>query len=128
MAISLIIAITVVFDFSEKIDGFMGKYGKIPTLGEVIFDYYFNFIPYFVNLFSPLFVFISVIYFTSRMAYRLEIISIITTGWSYTRLLWPFILASTVVAAMSYGLTNVVIPKANEGRLNLKIPTLEREG
>lgn len=120
VAISLIIAITVVFDFSEKIDGFMGKYGKIPTLEEVIFDYYFNFIPYFVNLFSPLFVFISVIYFTSRMAYRLEIISIITTGWSYTRLLWPFILASTVVAAMSYGLTNLVIPKANEGRLEFE--------
>jgi lipopolysaccharide export system permease protein len=117
VAISLIIGITIVFDISERLDGFIGKYGQAPTLKEIIVDYYFNFIPFFVNLFSPLFVFISAIYFTSRMAYRLEIISIITSGWSYRRLVLPYATAALMIGFTSYSLSNWVIPRANEGRL-----------
>ncbi len=120
VAIFLILSITVVFDFSEKLDGFMGKYGAIPSSKEILFDYYLNFIPYFGNLFSPLFVFISVIYFTSRMAYRLEIIAILNAGWSFWRLLLPFMAGATVIAAMSYGLTNWIIPQANRQRLQFE--------
>lgn len=120
VAILLIISITVVFDFSEKLDGFMGKSGVTPTTSQIIFDYYGNFIPYFANLFSPLFVFISVIFFTSRMASRLEIVSILSTGISYWRLLRPFLLAATLIAIGSFSLTNYVIPHANHTRIQFE--------
>ena len=120
VAILLILSITVVFDFSEKLDGFMGKYGATPSASEITWKYYANFIPYFGNLFSPLFIFISVIYFTSRMAYRMEIVAILNSGWSYWRLLFPFILAATLVASLSYALTNFVIPQANRERLEFE--------
>ena len=64
-AIALIIIVVVVFDISEKIDDFIEK--KAP-IQEIIFNYYMNFVPYFVNLFSPLFTFVAVIFFTSKMA------------------------------------------------------------
>ena len=63
-AMALIIVIVIVFDFSEKIDDFIEKQAP---LKEIIFSYYLNFIPYFINLFSPLFTFIAVIFFTSRL-------------------------------------------------------------
>ena len=74
-AIALILSIAVVFDMSENLDEFLSK--EIPVK-EIVFDYYFNFIPYFANLFSPLFTFIAVIYFTSKMAYNTEIIAILS--------------------------------------------------
>jgi len=65
IALLLIIGIVIIFDISEKISDFVEKHA---SLKEIVFDYYINFIPYFMNMFSPLFVFISVIFFTSRMA------------------------------------------------------------
>ena len=65
IALLLIIGIVIIFDISEKVDDFVEK--KAP-LHAIIFDYYVNFVPYFMNMFSPLFVFITVIFFTSRMA------------------------------------------------------------
>ena len=72
-AILLIVGIAVIFDISEKIDDFMEKGAP---LSAIIFKYYINFIPYFANLFSSLFTFIAVIFFTSKMAYNTEIIVI----------------------------------------------------
>ena len=63
-SIALIIIIVIIFDISEKIDDFLEKNAP---LSEIIFTYYLNFVPYFVNLFSPLFTFIAVIYFTSKV-------------------------------------------------------------
>src|SRR3989304_2865133 len=80
--IALIVAIAVVFDFSEKVDDFLENNAPFK---KIIFDYYLNFIPYFAVLFSPLFTFISVIYFTSRMAYNTEIIAILSSGVSFHR-------------------------------------------
>ena len=60
IALLLIIGIVIIFDISEKIDNFVAK--EAP-LKEIVFDYYMNFIPYFINMFSPLFVFITVIFF-----------------------------------------------------------------
>ena len=71
-AIALIISIAVVFDFNEKQDKFMSH--NAPW-SAIVFDYYMNFIPYFANLFSPLFVFIAVIFFTSKLAENSEIIA-----------------------------------------------------
>ena len=85
--LSLILIIVIVFDISEKIDDFLRSE---VSLNQIIFQYYLNFIPYFANLFSPLFIFISVIYFTSKMASNSEIIAILNSGMSFTRLIRPF--------------------------------------
>jgi len=120
VAILLIILLTIAFDISEKLDGFIGKGGLKPTMNEIMMDYYINFIPYFVTLFSPLFVFISVIFFTSRMATRMELISILDTGTSFTRMLMPFMFSAVVIASMSWSLTNFVLPRSNEVRIGFE--------
>ncbi|MGQ9619430.1 MAG: LptF/LptG family permease [Bacteroidales bacterium] len=113
----MIIVIAVVFDFAEKIDDFMEKNAPVK---EIIFDYYLNFIPYFATLFSPLFVFISVIFFTSRMAVYTEITAILTGGMSFKRMMWPYFLASLVIAIFTFLLTNFVIPQANLVRIDFE--------
>ncbi len=114
-AIALILAISIVFDFAEKVDDFMSE--KAP-LHAIVFDYYLNFIPYFGNLFSYLFVFIAVLFFTSKMATRCEIIAILSSGISFRRLLYPYFLASFFLFALSIFLSNVVIPPANRIRID----------
>lgn len=116
-SIALIISIATVFDISENLDDFLSK--DIPSR-DIIFDYYLNFIPYFSNLFSPMFTFIAVIYFTSKMAYDSEIIAILSSGVSYNRLMRPYIVSATVIALLSFILGNYVIPEANEGRVNFR--------
>lgn len=113
-AISLIISIAVVFDISEKIDDFIE--GQAP-FSAIVLEYYLNFIPYFANLFSPLFTFIAVIFFTSKMAYNSEIIAILSSGVSFKRLLIPYFLSSFVIASISFFLNHYVIPVANKKRL-----------
>lgn len=112
--IGLIVVVTIVFDISEKLDDFLEKHAP---LKEIILDYYLNFIPYFVNLFSPLFLFISVIFFTAQMANRTEIIAIMNAGVSFRRLLRPYIIASSILAAISFALGGYVIPHAKENQL-----------
>lgn len=114
LAISLILAIAVVFDISEKIDDFIENGA---SLKKIVFEYYLNFIPYFAVLFSSLFTFISVIYFTSRMAYNTEIIAILNSGMSFRRLLRPYLISAIVIAAISFFLNDQVIPKANKVKL-----------
>jgi len=87
----LIISIVIVFDLSEKIQDFIEK--KAP-IHAIIFDYYLNFIPYFANLFSPLFIFIAVIYFTSKMASNSEIVAILSSGISFKRFLRPYLISA----------------------------------
>lgn len=120
VALTLIIAISIVFDVSEKIDDFMGKHGKIPTTKEILVDYYLNFIPYFAGLFAPLFVFISVIYFTSRMAYRSEIIAILASGVSYQRFVTPFIGTALFVSFVMAFMVNFVIPVSNMNKVKFE--------
>jgi len=113
----LIITIAVVFDFAEKIDNFMEKAAPWKA---VVFDYYLNFIPYFTTLFAPLFVFISVIFFTSRMAVNMEIIAILNCGMSFRRMMWPYFLSAVVIAGITFYLTNFVIPHANLVRFDFE--------
>ena len=115
--ISLIIAISIVFDISEKIDDFINK--KAP-FKAIVFDYYLNFIPYFINLFSPLFIFISVIFFTAKMASQTEIVAILGSGISFRRLLRPYFIAATLLASLSFYLNGWVIPHSNEKRLTFE--------
>lgn len=116
-AILLIISISVVFDMAEKIDDFLEN--KAP-LQAIVFDYYANFIPYFANLFTPLFVFIAVIFFTSKMAYQTEIIAILSSGVSFRRLLLPYLLGAAIIGTFSFILGAYVIPPANKVRLDFE--------
>jgi len=113
----LIMTIAVVFDLAEKIDNFMEK--QAPWRA-VVFDYYFNFIPYFATLFAPLFVFISVIFFTSRMAVNTEIIAILNSGMSFRRMMWPYFLTSLGIAVFIFYLTNFVIPQSALERMDFE--------
>jgi len=113
----LILTIAVVFDFAEKIDNFMEKQAPVRA---IIFDYYMNFIPYFATLFAPLFVFISVIFFTSKMAINTEIIAILNCGMSFKRMMWPYFLSALVIAIFAFVLTNFVIPKSNLIRMHFE--------
>jgi lipopolysaccharide export system permease protein len=117
LAIVLIISISIIFDISENIDDFISK--KAP-LRAIAFDYYLNFIPYFANLFSALFTFIAVIFFTSKMAYNSEIIAIQASGISYNRFMRPYMIASGIIAVMSWILGNFVIPVSTEARVNFR--------
>ena len=116
-AIALIISIAVVFDVNENIDKFINN--KAP-MEAIIFDYYLNFIPYFSNLFSPLFVFIAVIFFTSKLAENSEIIAMMSTGMSFKRLLRPYMISAAFIAILTYGLGAYVIPKGNVKRVNFE--------
>ncbi len=113
-AIALIISISVVFDMVEKIDDFLETGAPVKA---IVFDYYLNFIPYFANLFTPLFVFIAVIFFTSKMAYQTEIIAILSSGVSFKRMMYPYFLGAAIIAVFSYLLGGFVIPPANKTRI-----------
>lgn len=110
LAMALIIVIVITFDVSEKLDDFLG--GHAP-LKEIVFSYYLNFIPGFVNLYSPLFIFISVIFFTSKMAGHTEIIAILGSGISYKRMLRPYMIGATLVALIVLAFGNFLIPINN---------------
>lgn len=111
-SIILIMAIVVMFDVNEKLDAFL----KAP-FRETIFDYFFSFLPYFANQFSPLFVFIAVIFFTSKMAGNSEIIAILSSGVSFRRLLVPYMIGATIIASLTFWLSNYAIPPTNGRRL-----------
>ena len=108
--IAVIITIGIIFDFNTNIDKLTQSNA---TTQQIIFDYYFNFIPYFVNLFSPLFVFISVIFFTTKLADNSEIIAMKSTGMSFKRLLRPYMVSAGLIAVTTFLLGAYVIPKGN---------------
>lgn len=116
-AIALIISIAVVFDINEKMDKFIGN--DAPLSG-IIFDYYMNFIPYFANLFSPLFVFVAVIFFTSKLAENSEIIAMYSSGVSFKRLMRPYMISAALIAVMTFCLGAYVIPRGSAVRLEFE--------
>lgn len=116
-SILLIISIAVVFDFNEQLDKFLKN--EAPW-SAVIFQYYVNFVPYYVNLFSALFVFISVIFFTSKLADNSEIIAMLAAGMSFKRLMKPYMISAGVIALTSFILSSFIIPPANVIRINFQ--------
>ena len=122
-AILLMIIIIIVFDISEKIDDFIEK--KAP-LQAIIFDHYLNFIPFFVSTFSSLFIFISVIFFTSKMASQSEIIAILSSGVSFGRFLYPYFIGACILAAFSFVMNDVILPPANQRRLEFEDKYIKR--
>lgn len=111
-SILLILSIVVMFDINEKLDAFLSAPFK-----ETFCDYFMSFLPYFANQFSPLFVFISVIFFTSKMAGNSEIIAILSSGVSFRRLLVPYMAGATVIAGLTFALSNYIIPPTNVKRI-----------
>lgn len=106
----LLIFIVIVFDISEKIDDFLRHDAPLKA---IIFDYYLNFVPYFINLFSYLLTFIAVIFFTSRMASDSEIIAILSSGISFKRMLFPYFISAMALGLLSFFLANFIIPYTN---------------
>lgn len=116
-SIALIIAIAIVFDFNENLSKFTEYHAPARA---IIFDYYANFIPYYSNLFSPLFVFIAVIFFTSKLAGNSEIIAMLASGFSFKRLMRPYMLSCVLIASLSYYLSASVIPHGTVIRHNFE--------
>ncbi len=116
-SILLIISISIVFDFNEHMAKFANNHAPWRA---IVFDYYANFIPYFSNLFSPLFVFIAVIFFTSKLAGNSEIIAMLAAGTSFRRLLRPYMFSAALIAALNFGLGAYVIPHGNIIRQNFE--------
>ncbi len=116
-AIALIISLAIVFDFNENLAKFT-QYNA--PWKAIVFDYYLNFVPYFANLFSPLFVFIAVIFFTSKMAGNSEIISILAAGVSFKRLMVPYMASSVFISILSYSLAAYIIPHGTVIRQNFE--------
>lgn len=114
IALLLIIGIVIIFDISEKIEKFVANEAPFKA---IFFDYYMNYIPYFVNMYSSMFVFIAVIFVTSRMAANSEIIAILSGGVSYHRMMVPYMVAAALIASLSLALNLYVIPDANKYRV-----------
>lgn len=123
LSLLLIIVIVIIFDLSEKIDYFVKNDAPLKA---IIFDYYCNYIPYLVNMFASLFVFITVIFFTSRMAANSEIIAILSCGVSFHRMIVPFLASAALIALLSLGLTFFVIPHANATRVEFEAKYIKR--
>ena len=122
-SIVLILSIAIVFDLTEKMDNFFEH--QVP-LREIIVDYYIPFIPYYMNMFSSLFIFISVIFFTSKLAGNSEIIAMHAAGMSYHRLMVPYAVSATILFVLSFVMAGWVIPNSSSRMLNFTDKYVER--
>ncbi|MDZ7848557.1 MAG: LptF/LptG family permease [Owenweeksia sp.] len=125
LTITLILAIAIVFDISEKIEDFLTRGA---SFSEIVFDYYFNFIVFYGNLFNSMIVFIAVIFFTSRMTANTEVVAILTGGVSFRRMMWPYFVAATLLAGISYVLGHYVIPISNVERISFQNSYINHHG
>jgi lipopolysaccharide export system permease protein len=117
MSLLFLAVLIIIFDISEKIDDFVRK--EVP-IREIAFDYYLNFVPYFMNQYSPMFVFLTVIFFTSKMTQDSEIVAILSSGISYHRLVRPYILSAALIAVFSLVMGMYILPPANAIRVQFE--------
>jgi lipopolysaccharide export system permease protein len=117
LSLLLISIVVIVFDISEKIEDFLSH---DVALKEIVFDYYLNFLPYFMNLFSPQFTLISVIFFTSRLAARTEFVAMFSAGISYNRLIRTYMIGAGIIAILSLALNTMILPVLNKTRLQFE--------
>ncbi|MEX2597564.1 MAG: LptF/LptG family permease [Salibacteraceae bacterium] len=115
--LGLIMAIAIIFDISEQIDDFVKNDAPLKA---ILWDYYKNFVLFYGNLFSPLLTFLAVIFFTAQLANRTEIVAILSGGISFNRLMWPYFISATILAAASFYLNNYLVPKANRDRIEFE--------
>lgn len=119
----LFTVIAVAVDSSEKTDDFV-KAGL--TTHQIIFDYYIGFVPFIWGLLYPLFVFIAVIFFTSKMALQSEVIAILASGVTYRRWLRPYLVAGFFFALILWIANQFILPRANEIRSNFQTKYVDR--
>lgn len=112
LATILLLLVIAMFDITEKLDAFLTA-----PLKETLFDYFASFLPYFANQLSPLFVFISVIFFTTKLADNSEIIAMLSSGITFRRLLRPYMIGAAIIAALTFALSNYIIPPTNVNRI-----------
>jgi lipopolysaccharide export system permease protein len=117
LAMALVVLVVIIIDFSEKIDKIIDN--KVST-SELIFEYYLNFIPFVINLLSPLFIFIAVIFFTSRLAFNTEIVAMLNSGMSFRRLMVPYLFSALVISLGLFIIANFVLPPANKKRVDFE--------
>lgn len=116
-SIVLILSIAIVFDLTEKMDEFFENQAP---LQEIIFDYYLPFIPYYMNMFAPLFIFIACIFFTSKLAGNSEIIAMLSAGVSFHRIMMPYLASATFLFLLFFVLGGYIIPPATGKMLDFQ--------
>ncbi|MEJ8804239.1 LptF/LptG family permease [Pontibacter sp. H249] len=114
----ILVSVILVIDFTEKNDDFI-KHNV--AIGEIIFDYYLNLIPYYANMLSPITVFIATVFVTAKLASHTEIVAILGSGVSFRRLLVPYLIGSSIIAAVIFVLIGWVIPNANKESVAFQI-------
>jgi lipopolysaccharide export system permease protein len=115
--LGVVMLLAMVFDISERLGDFIQK--EAPIKG-IFLEYYLNFLLYYGNLFSPLIVFLSVIWFTAKMAQNSEIIPMINSGRNFLRLLRPYMIGATILMLISLVMNHFVLPQANRVRLQFE--------
>jgi lipopolysaccharide export system permease protein len=113
----LLLCITIVIDIEEKVDAFVNNH---VTVKLFLFDYLFYFILFITSLIGPFFILVSVIFFTSQLAERSEIIAILNSGTSFYRLLYPYMIGATILATLFYLGNNYFVPYANKKRIDFE--------
>lgn len=116
--------IALIIDYSEKVDDFIKE--AVPT-SRIIFEYYLMYIPFINGLLWPLYALITVIFFTSRLAYNSEIISILNAGVSFRRLMRPYLIGAAIIGGIHLLGNHIFIPMANNIRLNFEYATITKD-
>ena len=122
-SIMMIIVVVVIFDYVEKIDDFTTTQASFKS---IVFDYYLNFVPFFINQFSALFTFIACIFFTSRLAYRTEIVAMLSGGMSFRRLMWPYFLGALIIGTLSLAMNLWLIPITQQNIVDFEAQYIKR--
>lgn len=117
MSILFLAVLIIIFDISEKIEDFVRR--DVP-IHEIVFDYYMNFVPYFMNQYSPMFVFLTVIFFTSKMTQDSEVVAMLSSGISYHRIVRPYIISAAIIAIISLVAGMWILPRSNAKRVQFE--------
>ena len=124
LSILLVISIAIVIDITEKMDNF---YNEGLSLHSILFDYYIYFVPYYTNLFSSLFTFLSVIFVTSKLAYNTEIIAMLAGGISFKRIMLPYFISAAIIASITFYVSSEIIPPGIRERLKFEAAYIEHK-
>ena len=114
----ILVSVICVIDFTEKNDDFIKNNVSI---GEILFDYYLNVIPYYANMLSPITVFIATVFVTAKLASHTEIVAMLSSGISFKRFLVPYLIGSSLIAALIFALIAFIIPNANKTRVAFEV-------
>src|ERR1700761_6382185 len=115
--LGIFLVVTVIFDISEHLDNFLKNHSSIE---EIAFKYYAGFIPFYMNLLSPLINFLAVIYFTAKMANQTEIVPILSGKASFNRFLRPYFICAILIFIVSFLANIYLIPYTNRLKITFE--------